>query len=474
MLFQSLEFLFLLTIVLPVYYVLRRRWQNVLLLCASYFFYGWWDWRFLSLLAFSTVLDYSVGLFLARTDNPRIRKVLLFASLCGNLGLLGFFKYFGFFVNSTASFLQSLGFQPHLATLQIVLPIGISFYTFQTLAYTISVYRKEHPAMRDLLDYALYVSYFPQLVAGPIERAQRLLPQIQKVRRVGNQQITSGILLMLQGYVKKVAIADAVAPFVDKAFSQPLQHSSVQLLAALYLFAVQIYCDFSGYSDIARGVSRLFGIELMINFRQPYLAANITEFWRRWHISLSTWLRDYLYISLGGNRKGKFNTYRNLMLTMLLGGLWHGAGWTFVVWGGLHGLYLTGHKLFTAHAQVGPAKSATTWKHWLTRLAGTLLTFHLVCVAWIFFRASSLDNAWDYLLGLATFTTSIPHGWLGTTLFYVLLTVLIDYRCWIRDVELPIDSSVHWAVRGVCYSSAMLMLLYVGTPDVIPFIYFQF
>ncbi|NLX14084.1 MAG: MBOAT family protein [Phycisphaerales bacterium] len=325
MVFTSFTFVFFLAVVLPLYYALSHRWQNRFLLVASYVFYGAWDWRFLSLLAISTVVDYLVADRLHRTASMAGKRILLGISLCGNLGLLAFFKYFNFFLDSFNQLSASLGLGQCSWAIHIILPVGISFYTFQTMGYVIDVYRGRQEPARNFLDFALYVSYFPQLVAGPIERAGNLLPAIYRPRKVTPSQIGTGLQLILMGYLKKIAIADAVAPYVNDIFADPAHQSSVRLLLGLYLFAIQIYGDFSGYSDIARGVSRLLGIELMINFKQPYLSANITEFWRRWHISLSTWLRDYLYIPLGGNRKGTSNTYRNLMLTMLLGGLWHGA-----------------------------------------------------------------------------------------------------------------------------------------------------
>jgi len=345
MAFNSFVFLVFLALVLPCYYALSHKWQNRFLLAASYVFYGAWDWRFLSLLAASTLIDYHVAQALHQTSKLGRRRILLAVSVCANLGFLAAFKYFDFFVGSLSTLLVSLGLGELPWAIQVVLPVGISFYTFQTLGYTIDVYRRTQEPTRDFAAFALYVSYFPQLVAGPIERARNLLPRILNKRTVTPARIATGLQLMLMGYLKKTAIADAVAPYVDEIFAHPDQQSSLRLLFGLYLFAIQIYGDFSGYSDIARGVSRLFGIDLMVNFKQPYLSANITEFWRRWHISLSTWLRDYLYIPLGGNRKGKLNTYRNLMITMLLGGLWHGAAWGFVIWGGLHGLYLAVHKL---------------------------------------------------------------------------------------------------------------------------------
>jgi alginate O-acetyltransferase complex protein AlgI len=375
MLFNSFVFVLFLAIVLPVYYALSHRWQNRFLLVASYVFYGYWDWRFLGLLAISTVLDFALALLIAGTDSPRRKKRRVALSVVVNLGILGFFKYFDFFVDSAAVLLESAGLQANLPMLRVVLPVGISFYTFQSMAYTIDVYRGIQPPTRNLLDFALYVAYFPQLVAGPIERASRLLPQIQSPRRVGQAQWERGAQLILWGYVKKVAIADGLAPYADAVFRDPSSFSGLSLWLGVYCFAVQIYCDFSGYTDIARGVSQLLGIELMENFRQPYLSRNITEFWRRWHISLSTWLRDYLYVPLGGNRRGPAMQYRNLMITMLLGGLWHGAAWTFVVWGGLHGLFLATHKYMTRGRKIGqeaPARDGAGMARFCGQGAGDL------------------------------------------------------------------------------------------------------
>ena len=474
MLFNSLVFAIFLAVVLPLYYSLRLRAQNALLLVASYFFYGWWDWRFLSLLAISTVVDFIVSQRLPKADTTARRKGLLLISLCVNLGLLGFFKYFNFFIESAEVLLNQCGFEANVPLLQVILPVGISFYTFQTMAYTIDVYRGRQQPTNDFLAFAVYVSYFPQLVAGPIERARRLLPQIQKPRTVTNETFCTGIQLILFGLLKKVAIADAIAPIVNAAFEDPSKYSSFMLVIGVYLFAIQIYCDFSGYSDIARGVSRLLGIELIINFRQPYLSKNITEFWRRWHISLSSWLRDYLYIPLGGNRKGTVKTYRNLMLTMLLGGLWHGAGWTFVIWGGLHGLYLAMHKLWAGKLSIDPTETPGTLRGWVGRLLGILLTFHLVCLTWIFFRAPDFASAWAYLVGIGQFTTDIIPGWVLAAGIYLPLIALTDFRCWLRDEQVPVDTGTPWLVRAPLYAIAVLMLLYVGIPNVVPFIYFQF
>lgn len=348
MLFNTSTFAFFLFFVLSIYFFLSHRYQNLFLLAASYVFYAWWDYRFLALLLFSTVWDYFLGAALILAPTPARRKLLLILSLVGNLGLLGFFKYFGFFVTSAAHLLELLGFQPHLPVLHILLPAGISFYTFQSMSYVIDLYRGKIAPARSFLDFALALTFFPHLVAGPIQRADTLLRQIELPRLLTWNHFRTGLLLMLLGYFKKCAIADSLAPFVDRIFLHPERCSSFLLLLGLYFFAFQIYADFSGYTDIARGVSRLFGFELVINFNQPYFATSITDFWRRWHISLSTWLRDYLYIPLGGNRHGGLYTYRNLFITMLLGGLWHGASWTFVLWGGLHGLFLSLHKAWTS------------------------------------------------------------------------------------------------------------------------------
>jgi len=475
MLFNTFAFIVFLVIVLGAYYALAHRWQNRMLLAVSYFFYACWDWRFLSLLAASTIVDYCVSHALYRSTVPARRKAYLLVSIIINLGVLCVFKYLGFFVESMNGLLASFGFGPLSAPLQVILPVGISFYTFQTMGYTIDVYRRQQKPESRFVNFALYVSYFPQLVAGPIERARNLLPRICDKRIVTAEQIGTGIQLMLMGYLKKVAIADAVAPYVERIFADPSSQSSLQLLLGLYLFAIQIYGDFSGYSDIARGVSRLFGIELMINFKQPYLSANITEFWRRWHISLSTWLRDYLYIPLGGNRKGTLNTYRNLMLTMLIGGLWHGASWTFVIWGGLHGVYLSLHKFYTGDRKVTASHPGLpTWGAAVRWLACVIVTFHLVCLTWLFFRTPSFELAWTYLAGLTHGTTACELRLLAVVGFYVLLMLIIDIPCWVRNNELPITARTPWYVAGIAQAAAVILLSFIGEGHVAEFIYFQF
>jgi len=475
MLFNSLAFAIFLPVVLAGYYALNWRAQNLWLLVASLVFYGWWDPRFLLLLAVPTVIDYACAFRIANATSSTARKRYLLASVVTNLAILAFFKYFNFFVDSAVVALDALGVPVARPVLEIVLPVGISFYTFHELSYVIDVYRGHLAPVRDFSVYLLYVLYFPQLVAGPIARASNLLPQLVRKREVTWQHLRAGLLLMLVGFFKKIAIADAVAPLVDTRFLDPASCSGADLVLALYLFALQIYCDFSGYTDIARGVSKLFGIELLLNFEHPYFAENVTEFWRRWHISLSTWLRDYLYIPLGGNRGGTLRTYRNLMLTMLLGGLWHGANWTFVVWGGLHGLYLSVHKYLLdrrAPDSVPPTTSPPV------RLAKILATFHLVALAWVFFRASSFKVAWAYLTGIAVWQPAgavAPLSWVDPRLVVLVATFMALEVVQARSREETSLLHYHWATRGVCYAWLVVVTLALGGLGVqIPFIYFQF
>jgi len=391
--FTSFSFLLFLAAVLALYHSLARHRvaQNWLLLLASYAFYGAWDWRFLSLIWLSTGVDYLCGLAMAR-HRSRSRRIL-WVSLATNLGVLFTFKYFGFFHASALALGQRLGFELDPLILHIVLPVGISFYTFQTLSYTIDIYRRELEPRRNLLDFALFVAFFPQLVAGPIERARRFLPQIERPRHVTADQLGEGLWLVAWGYFKKVFIADNLAVLVDEAFAPGFGGGGADYLVAVWAFAIQIYCDFSGYSDIARGIAKLLGFELMVNFNLPYFARNPSDFWRRWHISLSTWLRDYLYISLGGSRGSTARTYVNLFLTMLLGGLWHGAAWTFVIWGAFHGSWLAIHRALQNRFPKLPARTGI-----LGNTLCVIVTFNGVCLGWLFFRAESLDQAL-YILG---------------------------------------------------------------------------
>jgi alginate O-acetyltransferase complex protein AlgI len=475
MLFNSLVFVGFITVVFLIYPRLRFRQQNLFLLFASYFFYGYWDWRFTSLLLISTVVDFFVGRNVYLSSDHKKRKLLLIISIATNLGILGFFKYFNFFVDSAGIFLATFGLDPHAPVLRIILPVGISFYTFQTMSYTIDIYRRKLKPTNNFIDFALFVSFFPQLVAGPIERAKNLLPQISTPRKMHRDNVLTGLNLVLLGFFKKVAISDSLSPIVESIFSSPAEMSSGQLLTGIYAFSLQIYGDFSGYTDIARGIALILGFRIMENFNAPYLSRNITEFWRRWHISLSTWLRDYLYIPLGGNRRGKLFTYRNLMITMFLGGLWHGAAWTFVIWGVLHGAYLSVHRML-----LKGNKPDLLWPNsiggWIVDFIKIFLTFHLVALTWVFFRAPDFHNALLYFKGLTYFNQlsdlSIPVLFAG-----VIMLTLDGVQTWSCSHTWLTDRREFGIVR---YTVAQLMFFSVITAaiahikTVTPFIYFQF
>jgi D-alanyl-lipoteichoic acid acyltransferase DltB (MBOAT superfamily) len=473
LLFNSWEFAVFLPLVLFVYYCLRHRGQNVFLVAASYFFYGCWDYRFCSLLAISTVVDYLCGRGLAVTTHPARRKLLVFASCVTNLGILGFFKYFNFFADSAVSLLQAVGLRTDVPTLQVILPVGISFYTFQTLSYTVDVYRGRMTPVRDFIDFALYVSFFPQLVAGPIERASRLIPQIQAKRVVTWEHVSTGCFLILLGLFRKVAIADGLAPYVNQIFARPEGANSLQLIAGGVMFAFQVYGDFAGYSDIARGSARLLGVELIENFQHPFFSTNVTEFWQRWHISLSSWLRDYLYIPLGGNRHGKFAQYRNLFVTMLLGGLWHGADWTRVIWGGLTGVFLAAHRLMLRGRRPEIANRGRTLRQWPIDIAKVAVTFALFVFSLIIFRAPDLSSAWTYLCGIASWNLEGPMEGIKRLMVSVVLITTIDVAQY-RKRDHTVFLRWHWIWRGLVYATLILALFALRTDGNIPFFYFQF
>ncbi len=474
MLFNSLIFCSYFSILLIIYRVLPHHRQNLFLLLSSYFFYGYWDWRFNFLLLTITVVNFIIGKKLPSIENQRNKKSLLILSVAFNLCILGFFKYFNFFIDSAGALLTTIGLQPNLPVLRIILPVGISFYTFQTMSYTIDIYRRKLAPTRNFIDFALFVAFFPQLVAGPIERAANLLPQISKPRELTRAKMLTGFNLVLLGFFKKVAIADTLAPIVDGIFTNPGDMTNGLLWTGVYAFSLQIYGDFSGYTDIARGVARILGFELMHNFDAPYLSKTITEFWRRWHISLSSWLRDYLYIPLGGNRQGNVRTYLNLMITMLLGGLWHGAAWTFVFWGLLHGIYLAVHRLYLSRL-----KKRAFFRHLPTSIGNLfkiIFTFHIVALTWIFFRTQDLMSALIYLKGLIYIQSfsgiSTPVIFAGGL---ILLLDLVQSRSgshtWLADCHKL------WPMR---FGAAQLMLMGVliaaiaHAQTIIPFIYFQF
>ena len=469
--FASLEFFAFLALVYAAYRILPHRGQNLLLLGASYFFYACWDWRFLGLIWLSTVVDYVVGKQLAATQDERRRRWLLAFSLAVNLGMLGIFKYFGFFADSLQGMLRGVGMEADWRLLNIVLPVGISFYTFQTLSYTIDIFRRKLQPTENFADFALFVAFFPQLVAGPIERASRFLPQIAKPRQIDFDQSVRGCYLIVFGLFKKIAIADGLAGSVDAVFNSTGAVGTLDIVLATVFFAFQIYCDFSGYSDIARGVAKLLGFELMVNFRFPYFAGNPQEFWRRWHISLSSWLRDYLYVPLGGNRGGTYAMHRNLMLTMTLGGLWHGASWNFVLWGIFQGGILCVHRLIAGKK----ADSAANEALWL-RVVKMALFFPVVCYGWLLFRATSLDQVAEFTRALTIQPvwglSVIPTPPLAALAGMILLGA-IDFFSYRGDrAEFYLRWPL-WLQAGL-YASLVFVLLMGLANERSAFIYFQF
>ncbi|NPV37617.1 MAG: MBOAT family protein [Bacteroidales bacterium] len=470
-----LFFFIFLCVVLPIFYALpNKNSRNIFLLLCSYFFYGYWDWRFCSLLAISTVIDFFVGIKLAEnSENLKKRKLLLSLSLVSNLGILAFFKYFNFFVDSFQSLAKVFNWHVDLLHLNIILPVGISFYTFQTLSYSIDVYRKKLEPTTNFVDFALFVSFFPQLVAGPIERAASLLPQLSKKFGPNKEQIKQGVVLIIMGLFRKVIIGDTAGKFVDNIFGNIEIYKSIEVLSALVLFSIQIYADFSGYSHIARGTAKLLGIELMKNFEQPYLSRNITEFWRRWHISLSSWLKDYLYISLGGNRKGKYRTYVNLMLTMLLGGLWHGASWNFVIWGGLHGLYLSIHKIYLGNRKVD---ADNLNKFDCKNILNILLTYILVLFTWIFFRSTSWHTTLLFFQKITNWEIS-EYATLFITIILVYLAIILIFDLFeyiYRSHTYILKVKSNGVVFGILAALLLITFIYMFQAEASPFIYFQF
>ncbi|WP_418639597.1 MBOAT family O-acyltransferase [Winogradskyella sp.] len=401
MLFNSLDFAIFFPIVFALYWLVARNLtlRNVLILVASYTFYGWWDWRFLFLIAVSTLVDFYVGKKMHKIENKKKRKQLLFVSLLVNLGFLVYFKYTNFFIESFVDSFRLFGKELEVSTLNIILPVGISFYTFQTLSYTIDIYRKQLKPTNDIIAFSAFVSFFPQLVAGPIERASHLLPQFYKTYTFNYKLVKSGLLLMAFGLFKKMVIADRAALYVNQVYNNVDDYGGVGYIYATVLFAFQIYCDFSGYSDIAIGLGRTMGFDLMKNFDSPYISKSLTEFWRRWHISLSTWFRDYLYIPLGGSKKGKYRTYANLFIVFVVSGLWHGAAMTFIIWGAIHGIILMIEKgTFTFRKRLFN-KIGLDKNNFSNHLFFGFIIFTIVCFGWVFFRANSLSDSLQIVLG---------------------------------------------------------------------------
>ena len=489
MLFNSLEFILFLPAVFAAYWILNcwtdrpsgLQAQNLLLLVASYVFYGWWDWRFLSLIAFSTLVDFAVGRQIAKANaseisadaddsvRSRTAKRWLGVSLVVNLGLLGYFKYANFFIENWIEAWSAVGVSMDPWSLKVILPVGISFYTFQTLSYSIDIYRRKLNPTRNLIDFAAFVSFFPQLVAGPIERASTLLPQIASRRKFDYEEGLTGMRLILWGMFKKVVVADTCAIYVNDVFANYTEYSGPTLLMGAVFFAFQIYGDFSGYSDIAIGTARLFGIRLMTNFKTPYFSRDIAEFWRRWHISLSTWFRDYLYIPLGGSRVGRWRAVRNTFVIFTVSGFWHGANWTFIVWGFIHAVMFLPLLLSGSNRKnVGDVHGVPN----LRELCGILATFAAVTLAWVFFRADSMSEAIGYLSHCGGMEGAIRFGKKGFAL--PLIAVFLDWWAKPNDTNGPFSTEYPF-IQTVIFALLMFLIL-IGSMSYThqEFIYFQF
>jgi alginate O-acetyltransferase complex protein AlgI len=482
MLFNSFEFAIFLPVVFIIYWFITNRnlrVQNLTILIASYFFYGWWDWRFLSLIIFSTVVDFVVGQGLRKTEHGLTRKLLLWMSIIVNLGLLGVFKYYNFFLDSLYNAAPGLQAVMGFNTLSIILPVGISFYTFQTLSYTIDIYKRKLEPTNDFIAFAAYVAFFPQLVAGPIERATNLLPQFKKERIFNYTAAVDGMRQILWGLFKKIVIADNSAVFANEIFANSESYSGSVLLFGALFFAIQIYGDFSGYSDIAIGTARLFGFNLMRNFAFPYFSRDIAEFWRRWHISLSTWFRDYLYIPLGGSRGGTGMQVRNIFIIFIVSGFWHGANWTFIVWGALHALFFLPLLLTNRNRKYLDIAAKGRLLPSLKELFSMAVTFGIVLIAWVFFRAEDLGHAFRYLGGIfsgSLFTVPSFHDSRKALTIFILITVFIITEWLGREREYAIaglDFRFKKPVRYAIYYAIILVIFWAGGQEQ-EFIYFQF
>lgn len=480
MLFNSIDFAVFFPIFFVVYWIVAKKLtlRNAFLLASSYLFYGWWDWRFLFLILFSSIVDFTIGQKIYAATNKRVRKNYLLISLLINLGLLGYFKYTNFFIDSFINSFRFFGAEMDSFTLQIILPVGISFYTFQTLSYTIDIYRDRIKPTKDWLSFFTFVAFFPQLVAGPIERASHLLPQFFKTYNFDYKAFKSGLLLMAFGLFKKMVIADRLAVVVNDVYSNPTGHSGQDLIVATVFFAFQIYCDFSGYSDIAIGISRMLGFNLMKNFDTPYFSTSITAFWRRWHISLSTWFRDYVYIPLGGSRNGDYRTYFNLFIVFVVSGLWHGAAINFVIWGAIHGIIIVAEKALSNTAL------KVNRKPLIPSVIFTFITFGIVCFAWIFFRANTFADSVYIVANLFNFNfvdwsiynLGLPSHEFDFAIITIVLLLIFDafHR---KYNALRVINKSNFVVQSLVYTlivySIVIFGIY-GNDSVSEFIYFQF
>lgn len=483
MLFSSIDFAIFLPVVFVLYWFLTNRnlkHQNFLIVFSSYVFYGWWDWRFLSLILFSTLVDYTVGARLGREENQRKRKVLLWVSIVVNLGFLGFFKYYNFFLDNFITAFSLFGTSFNATSLNIILPVGISFYTFQTLSYTIDVYKRKLEPTRDFIAFTAFVSFFPQLVAGPIERATHLLPQFYQKRKFEYHKAVDGLRQILWGLFKKMVIADNCAIYADQIFNNSADQSGSTLVLGALFFTFQIYGDFSGYSDIGIGTARLFGFDLRRNFNFPYFSRDIAEFWRNWHISLSTWFRDYLYIPLGGSRGGTWMRVRNTFIIFLVSGFWHGANWTFVVWGALNALYFLPLMLANMNRNNLDVVAEGRLFPRLGEFLAMFITFWLTVLAWVFFRAESLQHAFDYLAGIVSpslFTVPDFKGIYGAAVTLILVAGFMGVEWLGRAGQYGIHHlGQSWPrmLRWTFYAAIIFTMgMFMQTKEA-PFIYFQF
>lgn len=482
MLFNSIDFAIFLPIVFIIYWFVtnkKLKLQNFLIVAASYLFYGWWDWRFLSLILFSTIVDYSVGQLLLTQQDKAKRNVLLLTSIIVNLGFLGFFKYYNFFLDNFVTAFSFFGTEIRPNTLNIILPVGISFYTFQTMSYSIDVYKRKIEPTKDFIAFSAFVSFFPQLVAGPIERATHLLPQFYKKRTFDYSKAVDGMRQILWGLFKKIVIADQCAEYANLIFNNSADYTGSTLVLGALFFTFQIYGDFSGYSDIAIGTSRLFGFNLMRNFNFPYFSRDIAEFWRRWHISLSTWFRDYLYIPLGGSRGGTWMKVRNIFIIFIVSGFWHGANWTFIVWGALNAIYFLPLLLTNNNRNnletVAQGKILPSIKE----LSFMVLTFGLTVFAWIFFRANNISHAISYILEILSFSLFAMPKFEGmgralTTIIIVGIFILIEWKG--REGQYAIANlGIKWKrpLRYAMYYAIIIAIFWFGGKEQ-QFIYFQF
>ncbi|EKU89035.1 MBOAT family O-acyltransferase [Bacteroides oleiciplenus] len=480
MLFNSFEFLFFLPIVFLFYWFVfkRLKWQNLFLVIASYVFYGWWDWRFLILIALTTFFSYISGRLIVQYEGRRkIQKAVSGTNIILNLSILGVFKYYNFFAENFAVLFRNIGWQVDWVTLDILLPVGISFYTFQALSYSIDVYQKKLPVCKDIISFFAYISFFPQLVAGPIERATNLLPQFYKSRTFDYAQAVDGCRQMLWGFFKKIVVADNCAEAANVIWGDYSNKSGFTLLLGGLFFTFQIYGDFSGYSDIAIGTARLFGINLMRNFNFPYFSRDIAEFWRRWHISLTTWFRDYIYIPLGGSRCVRWKVMRNTLIIFLVSGFWHGANWTFITWGAYHALLFFPLMLWGKNRKYTNSVAAGRFLPSVKEFGQMLFTFLLALIGWIIFRAENIGQAWDYLGRMCSSSLlDISIRWGKSALLYIVLLVIVEWFQRDKQHALQITGKgilLYTPVRWIIYFTIILfILLFAGGQT--DFIYFQF